>query len=151
VSARSILLTIWVGFWVAALIRWRRRDEPGGGRSRQLAWLFLALGAPFLLVGIFYTSSSYPDELGGLIPTPAPEIDVYSTPEPEPAPIEEPAPPANSRAFAAAVEAAQRAAVARYPELGVVGSGFNAEFVQLYRRRKAKNPAFFQDSAVMAA
>jgi hypothetical protein len=36
-------------------------------------------------------------------------------------------------------------AVRRYPDLGVAGSRFNAEFVSRYQRYRRENPAFLKD------
>lgn len=100
--------------------------------------LFLSLGVPFFVAGLFYTASSYPGEELPL--TIAPEVTL--APVPTPAPVR-PATPAPD--YAAAVLAAQRAAVARYPALGVAETPFNRAFLTAYRRIQRTEPDYFSD------
>ena len=56
-------------------------------------------------------------------------------------------PPASQVARFASVEQAQQEALRRYPDLGVAGSKFNAEFVVRHQRYKRENSAFLQDGS----
>lgn len=153
VTTRGTLLIIGLIIWLAALGFWLRGNKDG--RFRKEGLLFFFLGLPFLVAGGFYTASSYPQEVVAPTPTPPPpstpikQIAVVTpTPAPTPPlPRAEPMPtPADpKKAYEQAVDSAQRLAVDRYPELGFAGTGFNAEFVAAYHRKKAEQPDFFQD------
>ena len=106
--------------------------------------MFLLLGVPFFVAGWFFTSSSYPEERPS--PTPAPVAAVVLT-TPAPAPRAATPPPANAEpaTYGDAVNAAQHAAVALYPDLGRRGTHFNTRFVAAYRRLKIDDPGFFSD------
>lgn len=141
VTIRSTLLGVGAIFWLAALICWIRAH--GSGRLSREGFLFLVLGVPFLVAGWFYTSSSYPLENLGPIPTPAPAV-AASAPSPSPV-TPSPARRSAPLTYAEAVTEAQYAAVARYPELGQAGTLFNARFVATYRRLRVEDPKFFSD------
>jgi hypothetical protein len=104
--------------------------------------LFAMLGLPFVVAGAFYTSSSYPGDV--LLPTtPAPtSLATLPFPTPEPAARDTPPPPD----YAAANMAAQRAAVARYPALGVAETPFNRAFLTAVQRLKRTDPDYFADA-----
>jgi hypothetical protein len=57
-----------------------------------------------------------------------------------------PAPSAVAPPDAASVAAAQQEAVKRYPQLGVVNSPLNREFVARYKKLQATNPDYFKPS-----
>ncbi len=133
VTTRGTLLGIGAVLWLAALGCWIRAR--GDGRLSREGLLFLLLGAPFLFAGWFYTASSYPQDLATPAPAPAAVV-VVTTPSPTPSP---------PKSYAEAVDAAQVAAVARYPDLGRAGTPFNARFVAAYRRLRFENPDYFSD------
>jgi hypothetical protein len=136
VTIRGTLLTITGLLWLAALGCWlRARSALGLGRLSREGWLFLLLGVPFLIAGVFFTSSSYPHEV---VPPSPPPVVAVATPAPAPA-------RATPRplTYDEAVTEAQYAAVARYPELGKAGSAFNNRFVSTYRERRSVDPDFF--------
>jgi hypothetical protein len=144
--SRLLLLGVGVLFLFAAVWCWVRTS-----RDYRLArsLLFLALGIPFVVAGVFYTASSYSGE-ESVLPspsTPAPVV-ITATPlpaTPPPAPSQ-PVVSANRLPYDAAVRAAQKVAVERYPELGVANSPFNRTFVSAYRRLREQNPEYFTDS-----
>jgi hypothetical protein len=136
VTIRSTLLGIWAILWLAALGCWIR--SRGSWRLSREGWLFLALGVPFLVAGAFFTTSSYP--LEKVVAPPVP-VAIAQTPRPAPRPATTPVP----ETYAQAVNAAQHAAVARYPELGRSGTLFNARFVAAYHRLRRENPSYFVD------
>lgn len=141
-TIRGILLCFGAILWVAAGVCWYRAK--GNWRLSREGWLFLALGVPFLVAGGFFTKSSYPEERPELVP-PAPVV-MLATPAPTPPPVAEPALPENGAAtYAQAVNAAQRAAVARYPDLGRAGTEFNIRFVTAHRQLRASEPGYFTD------
>jgi len=136
VTTRGTLLGIGAVLWLAALACWLRAR--GDGRLSREGVLFLLLGAPFLVAGWFHTASSYPQELATPAPAPAAAV-IVTTPRPTPT-------PAAPQTFAEAVNVAQAAAVARYPELGKAGTPFNTRFVAAYRRLRLENPDYFSDA-----
>ncbi len=137
-TIRSTLLGIGVILWLAALGCWLRAR--GNGRVSREGWLFLLLGAPFFVAGFFFTSSSYPHERPLPISTPAPMV-ILTTPPPAELPAAKP----SAHSYAEAVNAAQYAAVARYPALGKTGTDFNRRFIAEYHRLRIENPNFFVD------
>ena len=141
-TIRSTLLGVGAIFWLAALGCWIRAR--GSWRLSREGWLFLVLGVPFLVAGWFYTASSYPQERPAPTPPPAPVV-VVSTPLPTPPLPATPVPKAAPRTYAEAVNAAQYAAVARYPDLGKSGTSFNARFVAAYRLLRVEDPNYFTD------
>nr|ACO70913.1 hypothetical protein [uncultured Verrucomicrobiota bacterium] len=141
-TIRSTLLGVGAIFWLAALACWIRAR--GNGRVSREGWLFLALGVPFLVAGLFFTSSSYPTENLGPIPTPFPAV-VAGTPPPAPPVLATPVAKAQPQTYAEAVNAAQYAAVARYPDLGRAGTLFNARFVAAYQQLRVEDPNYFSD------
>jgi hypothetical protein len=142
VTPRTVLLSIGVILWIGAMGCWLRARGRGLGRRAGEAALFIALGLPFLVAGAFYSASSYP---GVALPLSTPPlIAVAATPEPAPtpAPLARATPPPP---HAAAVLAAQRAAVARYPSLGIAETPFNRAFLAAYRRIQRTEPDYFDD------
>jgi hypothetical protein len=142
-SVRSTLLGIGGLIWLGGLACWLRAR--GGAAARRVAvkqvLLFVFLSVPFLVAGAFYTASSYPgEELPPSTPSPiaaAATPALVSTPSP--------ALPAAPPDYAAAVLAAQRAAVARYPALGIAQTPFNRAFLTAYRRMQRTEPDYFDD------
>lgn len=65
---------------------------------------------------------------------------------PSPSAVITPQPASQTPRFAS-VEQAQQEALRRYPDLGVAGSKFNAEFIVRHQRYKRENPAFLQDAS----
>jgi hypothetical protein len=133
VTTRTALISIGAIFWISALGCWLRAR--GRGRRAGEAVLFIALGLPFLVAGAFYTSSNYP---GYVPPATRPPVTPAATVQATPA--------MTADAHAQAVLAAQRAAVARYPALGVAGSAFNRAFVEAYHRLRHTEPYYFDDA-----
>ncbi len=140
-TIRSTLLIIGMILWLAAAGCWWRAR--GNWRLSREGWLFLILGIPFFVAGWFFTSSSYPGEPPPSTPAPAVAV-VVTTPPPRPiaTPVPTKAEPAT---YAEAVNAAQHAAVARYPALGKRGTAFNARFVEAYHQLRIDDPRFFVD------
>ena len=136
-TIRSTLLGVGAILWIAAAACWFRAR--GNGRLSREGWLFLVLGVPFLVAGLFFAASSYPQER----PAAAPVV-TASTPPPEPPAAATPA-PAGPSTYAEAVNAAQHAAVARYPELGRAGTDFNTRFVAAYHQLRLDQPNYFTD------
>lgn len=81
--------------------------------------------------------------------TPTPPQDVVPSPPPPTTPATTPAlpTPASIPPQFVSVEQAQQEALRRYPDLGVAGSKFNAEFIVRHQRYKRENPAFLQDTS----
>jgi hypothetical protein len=140
VTIRGTLLAIWLLFWLAAVGCWLRSRTTHDWRLPREAGLFLLLGVPFFIAGAYFTRSSYPGE--PTITTPVPVV--ASTPVLVLLPPGTP-PPERPANYAEAVNAAQREAVRRYPELGRAGTPFNSRFVAMHRQRRFEEPAFFLD------
>ena len=140
-TIRSTLLSFGTILWLAAAGCWWRAR--GSWRLSREGWLFLILGVPFFVAGWFFTASSYPEERAA--PTPAPLAVLVPPPAPQPPPATSPAAREEPATYAEAVNAAQHAAVARYPDLGRRGTEFNARFIAAYRQLKLDDPAFFSD------
>lgn len=142
-SIRGTLLIIGALLWLSAIGCWLRGR--GSWRLPREGVLFLLLGVPFLVAGWFYTASSYPSEVVPAPPKPPMATEVVAV-APSPAPASTPPPEQPVRnTYAEAVIAAQRAAVARYPELGRAGTEFNQHFLAAYRRLQRDDPNFFSD------
>ena len=142
-TIRGTLLGIGAIFWLSAIACWIR--APRERRLSREAVLFLLLGMPFLASGLFFTGSNYPQETPAAAPLTPPAVSIAQPPAGAPAPSPEPLPPPDLKSFEETVNAAQYAAVARYPELGKAGSSFNSRFVAVYRRRRAENPEYFDN------
>ncbi|MGB8166352.1 MAG: hypothetical protein WCF18_02605 [Chthoniobacteraceae bacterium] len=137
-TIRGTLLGFGAILWLGAIVCWIRAR--GNWRLSREGWLFLALGAPFLVAGWFFTASSYPQERA--TPAPAPAV-ALTTAAPTPTPAIPP--PSAPETYVAAVNAAQHAAVARYPALGKAGTEFNTRFVTAHRQLRASDPNYFTD------
>ena len=81
--------------------------------------------------------------------TPTPPQSVIPSSSPPTTPATTPAlpPPASVPPKFASVEQAQQEALRHYPDLGVAGSKFNAEFIVRHQRYKRENSAFLQDTS----
>lgn len=132
-TTRGTLLGIGAIFCLAALGCWIRAR--GNWRLASEGWLFLLLAAPFLVAGWFYSASSYPQEV--ITATPSPTPNAAATPVPVPTPTPRP--------YMEAVLASQKAAVAKYPDLGRAGTRFNARYVAAYHRLQADEPFYFSN------
>lgn len=138
-TIRGALLGFGAILWLAAGYCWWRAR--GNWRLSREGWLFLLLGVPFFVAGLFFTSSSYPQEVIAPVPTTPPPVAAVATPPPArpPPPAEQP------EQYTQAVLASQRAAVARYPALGRSGTEFNTRFVTAYRQLRTRQPEYFSD------
>lgn len=141
VSVRTTLLGVGGLIWLGALVCILRTRRTGGDELRtalKQALLFALLGMPFVVAGAFYTSSSYP----GYVLPPATPVPAALTAAPAATPAPRTTPPPD---YAAANLAAQRAAMARYPALGVAASPFNRTFLAAVQRLKRTDPDYFAD------
>lgn len=129
--------------WAGAAVWWGRAyhvEDPRLALRVKQALLAVTFGVPFLIAGLFFTTSNYPEAVVRAA-APAPAAAVPATP-PAPPP-EPPAPDPAQRA--AAMKSAQLAAVRKYPALGVAGTPFNRAFVAAVGRLQRTDAAYFED------
>ena len=115
------------------------------GMERKIGRLVLGTGLPLLVVGLVVVAAFFKDALKSKpeTSTPAPEPKTIAPPSPPAPPISKASPP--PLRTSKATEEAKQLAVKYHPELGVVGSPLNAEFVARHKRYQVENPAFFSN------
>ena len=144
---------LWLPGWIAIAFANRANpfrctacgmpEEAVPPRRASLAWVWIVAATVVLTVApvvLFWPRGARGRPRGSwrrrLRPgEPAPEPETAGRGMATPAPAEEPP--------VSAEEAAQRRAVARYPELGVAGSPLNREFLRRVQQYRAERPDFF--------
>ncbi len=99
---------------------------------------------PFAVAPLPPTSTPAPPE--PLVEAPSPVITIPPPKPPQPPPTPQPPTPEPLPKFATTAEA-QRAAVQRYPDLGIAGSKLNTEFVARYKLYQQTRPDYFRDTS----
>jgi hypothetical protein len=146
VTTRALLVGIGLLLWAAGAAWWgwaRRIHDPALALRRKQALFAGAMGVPFLIAGLFFTASSYPDDVVARVSTPVASA-TFPTTTPAATPAIEP-PPLSPASRDEAVKAAQYAAVQRYPALGVAGTPFNRAYVSAVRRLERTDAAYFEN------